>query len=300
MQLSPEATKCVVFVGFKDREGKEDLRGTAFMLRYAENPKTPDDAFNYLVTAKHNLWKAKHEEGASELLVRFNTRDGKSRAVATSFSDWTPNVELPEDQQDTPPWLDVAVLPCFGANSILAADFDIFPFSSVIHINDDGIKQLPITIGDEVFFPGLFSAQRTSDRNSPIIRCGNIAAMAGKLKVDVCAVKNVEIEGYLLEARSLGGLSGSPVFVYHPERRREWTDEKGNTYRQNVRKATTHALLGVVTSHYDERRTEKANVNMGIAVAVPFTTIQREIMEMPKLRQQRAEATLQRRKEAGQ
>ena len=127
------------------------------------------DGFNYLVTAKHNLWKAKHQAKARELLVRFNTKDGKSRAVATTFSHWTPNVELPDDQQDTPAWLDIAVLPCFGANNVLATDLDFVPYPSVNHVNEDGIRDLPITIGDEVFFPGLFSAQRTSDRNSPII-----------------------------------------------------------------------------------------------------------------------------------
>jgi hypothetical protein len=66
-----------------------------------------------------------------------------------------------------------------------------------------------IGIGDAVFITGLFSHHPGKARNLRVIRVGNIAAMPD----EPVKTQRGEMEAYLIEARSLGGLSGSPVFV---------------------------------------------------------------------------------------
>jgi hypothetical protein len=63
---------------------------------------------------------------------------------------------------------------------------------------------------------GLFSEHPGGDHNEPIARFGNIALMpAEKVTVDV-GDSTAHIRAYLVEARSWGGHSGSPAFVFFP------------------------------------------------------------------------------------
>lgn len=71
-------------------------------------------------------------------------------------------------------------------------------------------QQLNVGIGDEIFITGLFANYTGEHRNVPILRVGNLAAYPQER----VQVQGVEMDAYLIEARSIGGLSGSPVF-YH-------------------------------------------------------------------------------------
>ena len=77
-------------------------------------------------------------------------------------------------------------------------------------------------------------------------------------------------EAYLIEARSIGGLSGSPAFVY---------------------KRNRFYLLGLMHGHWDIPPENKndfvdmdsfGSVNMGIAIVVPAKKIL-EVLNQPKL-----------------
>ena len=71
------------------------------------------------------------------------------------------------------------------------------------------IKQRHIGVGDEVFITGLFTKVQETTKNIPIVRTGTVAMIPGE---KIPFGDNL-IEAYLVEARSIGGLSGSPVFV---------------------------------------------------------------------------------------
>ena len=71
------------------------------------------------------------------------------------------------------------------------------------------IKENEIEVGEEVFVTGLFSHHHGQSKNIPIVRVGNISAMPEE-KIQT---KEHLMDAYLIEARSIGGLSGSPVFV---------------------------------------------------------------------------------------
>lgn len=260
MQLSDADAirKCVVYVGYR-KKGRPAIRGTSFFVTYESAP--------YLVTVKHNLIAARNS-GAKRLLIRYNRKNAGIAEFETDFADWH---EHPD------PFTDVAVMPV--TDHITSNEMDVIPYPAENHVNARVISSMPVTVGDEVFFPGLFSPHAGNDRNVPVIRAGNIAAMAEEpVRIKWFGNTKAFIDAYLVEARSLGGLSGSPVFVHFPWRRRTSTNASGKKVINIVAKATEHCLLGIVHGHYDEQlqidgRKTRREVNLGMAIVVPFTTV---------------------------
>jgi hypothetical protein len=72
------------------------------------------------------------------------------------------------------------------------------------------ITEYNIGIGDETFVVGRFISHEGKQRNLPTARFGNIAQMPLEPIID----NGFAQESFLIEARSIGGYSGSPVFVY--------------------------------------------------------------------------------------
>jgi hypothetical protein len=137
---------------------------------------------------------------------------------------------------------------------------------------DAQVAEHRVSIGDEVFFMGLFSEHPGAEHNQPIARFGNIALMPGeKVQVDAGG-STVRIHAYLVEARSSGGHSGSPAFVYFPP------DRFGNSVV--VSPTLPIFLLGLVQGHYNTGSEVKllgdvgeVKVNAGIATVVPAQDI---------------------------
>lgn len=102
-----------------------------------------------------------------------------------------------------------------------------------------------------------------------------------------------EIDAYLVEARSIGGLSGSPVFVMlGPHSRVD-----GNACFVN---RATIGLLGLMHGHFDLPEPledavrddfSQESVNVGIAIVVPAERI-RELLFSPEFTQRRQAAGL--------
>jgi hypothetical protein len=104
----------------------------------------------------------------------------------------------------TDPTVDVAVLPCN-----IEPEMDVLSISTKHFWSPSANGDQKIGIGDEVFFPGLFTYAPGHRRNIPILRHGNLAMLPDEpIQVD-----SGFAEVYLIEARSIGGISGSPVFV---------------------------------------------------------------------------------------
>lgn len=155
-----------------------------------------------------------------------------------------------------------------------------------------------IGAGDEVFFVGLFTGHPGSERVEPVIRFGNISLMLPFEKVRVYLTeadrlarepKTTPIEAYLIEARSSGGVSGSPVLIYWPPicRGQKYT-EAGLRFHFRL-----PLILGLVFGQYESdgeppEGRETSIINAGIAIVIPADKIRETIMQK-KLADERKE-----------
>lgn len=144
-----------------------------------------------------------------------------------------------------------------------------------------------IGVGDELQITGLFIHHRGSRRNVPVVRSGIISAMpdAG----EPVYTSRGEMEAYLAEVRSIGGLSGSPVFVVLPGWRKKQSGplHEWRTY-----------LLGLVYGHWDQTRAgreyveeETEKIHQGMAVIVPASKIL-DLLDAPQEKAKREAALL--------
>ena len=80
-------------------------------------------------------------------------------------------------------------------------------------LTEDIVREQRIGPGDDCFMVSRFVAHDGRQRNTPSVRFGAIAQMpTEKIRLD----DGSEQESFLVEARSIAGHSGSPVFVYIP------------------------------------------------------------------------------------
>jgi hypothetical protein len=271
MRVPEDIRKCVVFIGNRKatRDGKLNISfiGTAFLILVPSSKKainftsSSDEAtgFLYLVTAKHVA-----EKLSERYLVRINSNDGTSKLIESMGIKW---FNHPSD-----PFVDVVVTPF----SLSQDGFDYKVIPTERFLTDSIIQKKQIGIGDEVVISGLFAKVTGSQRNIPIVRVGNIAMMPGER----ISTKYGKIDAYLIEARSIGGISGSPVFV-----RETKFGGFGGFY-----------LLGSVWSHWDipilkeneflkyEDLVDKLNI--GITPVVPAKKIL-EVLNHPELQEKR-------------
>jgi hypothetical protein len=258
MLIPDEVRKCVVFLLYIDRvKQRKVLAGTAFLVGVEQD----DIRFTYTVTAKHVIVGAKRNSADNKIYMRMNDKQGGRQDVETNLDDW---LDHPTDTS-----VDVSVL-----NGAPPLDiFDGLVLDTSAFAIGDLMKMHPVRVGDDVFITGLFSNHHGRNRNIPILRVGNIAALPEE-KVNVKGFG--DIEAYLIEARSIGGLSGSPVFLH-----------RGGSSATNLdywhAGQSGFSLLGLIHGHWDidENAVDElaqdinkvGQVNMGIAIVVPATKI---------------------------
>ena len=273
MLVDEQFRKCVtfLFVDVIDEVNGEPKRIPAATAFFVGVPVDNEGSVTYAITARHVV-DASRPHGS--LYVRINTTSG-------GFQDF----RAPQDAWVCHHSTDVAAIPV----GLPSERFDLrtIPFSMLA--TDDYVIRQRIGAGDDVFFVGLFSEYAGQERNQPIIRFGNISLMphekiAVKLNPDSDAT--TLIDAYLVEARSWGGHSGSPAFIYYPPDR-----EPGGGI---VLGGNLPALLGLVHGHYEIKQdvafigdilgSGKVPINAGMAVVIPAqkiidTLMQEELVE---------------------
>lgn len=276
MRVPEEVRQCVVYLGLPSvgPDGQKRMMpiGTAFFVTIIDET-LETWTYTYLVTARH----VAQELDAHEFTVRINTVGGGAVFVTSG-----PGLRWWYHATDQ------------------AVDVGLFPWAPPEHfehkkvpvsmfLTDEIVRSKSIGTGDEVFMTGLFAHFAGSARNIPIVRMGNIAMMPQELVPT--AVGN--IEAYLIEARSIGGLSGSPAFV-----------------RETIPLGLGQFfLLGLVHGHWDipadaindalgpDAADHLARVNMGIAIVVPAKKILEVLncQELVEIRRLATEAERRRR-----
>jgi hypothetical protein len=289
MHIPDEMRKCVVFVGYRNHDGMYKLGGTAFYTeRTSEDSKV---AFRYLVTAKHVIDEIR-DKHADKVCLRVNLGSGKAKWIETDINDWRTH---PDDSEEV---VDVAVY----VDDTLSPEFDHISLNQSMYISQasqNAFTRPEIGIGREVFLTGLFESHHGQDRNIPIIRVGNIAAMPEeKVQTGLGFM-----DAYLIEARSLGGISGSPVFVNVPHISAYSFGQHLGAYDAPFISASSKDefyLLGLMHGHWDlgsdadadattiEDVEGRKSVNMGIAIVVPDSKIL-EVIGHPLIKQREKE-----------
>ena len=270
MIVPDEIRECVIFVGYAKPGGEMELAGTAFLL--GKSLPGTDLSVTYLVTAKHVL-KEIEERGGYRVALRVNVIGGGYRWIDAPFEHWVyhPEMDL----------IDVAAL-----HITLPPDCDHKYWPIASSATPEVIATEKIGLGNEAFLVGLFHQHCGTQRNIPIVRVGNIAAMPEEM---VMTTKWGAMHAYLLEARSIGGISGSPVFAYVDQQRHGVFNSGAKFF-----------LLGLMHGHWDKPSSggddatadslpHLEKINTGIAIVVPFATIS-EVLEQRAFREMEASA----------
>lgn len=264
MRVHEQFRQCVAFL-LQDRRdpvsGQIVRRpiGTAFLVgATTEEFGLLDPAFPlypYVVTARHIIQSAGSRAG---IYLRLNLRNGGG------YDDLPipPEAWVMHDKTDVA----VADLPLDHEQYELT----VVPLDYIA--TDDYIAQNAVTEGDSVFFAGLFSERPGRERSHPIVRFGDIALMPREpvsITVDPVTA-SVPVDAYLVEARSWGGQSGSPAFIYFPP---------GHSFAPGM---GSPRLLGLVHGHYPitervnlsgDYGTGEVKLNSGIAIVIPSQCI---------------------------
>jgi len=302
MRVPDTVKKCVVFLGrlktIRDNYVSLSPEGTGFLVAQPSEFDDPSAgaAFYYLVTAKHVIDGLEGEPCGA----RMNRRDGGTELVGIGTKWWF----HPSD-----PSADVAVVP-LAMDPVAVRQLDLVAYPTPGFATEEAIKEATIGVGDEVFITGLFAHNLSSGPNTPIVRMGNIALMAG----EPIQAGDQKMHVHLIEARSIGGLSGSPAFVRqtisvgfgHPRNFDEHElykklspDELMQFGKESplwITGVGPFYLLGLMQGHWEISAKEKNKifvsedqygmVNMGIALVVPATKIL-ETINQPELKDMR-------------
>ena len=255
MRIDENVRKCVAFVALRMNDGTFRFMGSAFWLG-RDVPGQTQTTRMYLVTARHVI-DGIRKTGIDKVWLRLNHTDGSSKWASTELSQWYVH---PSD-----PTADVAILEAVVPPG---CDHLVVPFS--LCLTPEAAAANEVSLGDEVFVVGLFAHHYGEQRNIPIVRVGNLAA---RDEEKLNSREFGKMDAYLIEARSIGGLSGSPVFLNLGLTR----IIEGQFKQAN---GSITFLLGLVHGHYDvdaskvDAPTEQANrVNTGIAIVVPVHTV---------------------------
>lgn len=232
----------------------------------------------YVVTARHVIDTSRPY---GPLYVRLNRRD------RTGFDDFA----TPQDNWTCHPQTDVAVAPL----GLRFREYDILWIGIEDLATDEYVADNRIGAGDDVFFVGLFTEHPGRARSEPIIRFGNVSLMPHepipiKMGPEDDA-PTLRVDAYLVEARSWGGHSGSPAFIYYTLARETPRGEggPGKVLTLTGPGLRPPALLGLVHGHYEIEQdiafvgdilgSGKVPINAGIAVVIPAQRIIDTLMD---------------------
>jgi hypothetical protein len=188
-RIKDEFLDCVLYLypSYKDADEGAGIGGTGFITAMPTEGLRQNFWLPYAVTNRHVI-----EQGNT--VIRMTTRDGKKHIIETDEREWRfhPNGD------------DLAVhLISFNPEKLLFSHIPAKDF-----VSKHGAMTSGIGIGDDVFVVGRFLNHEGRQKNSPTARFGNIAQMPR----EPIRVGGIDQDCFLVEARSIGGFSGSPVF----------------------------------------------------------------------------------------
>lgn len=282
MRVDAELLEGVVFVGTEEYSPFSPV-GTGFLFSYTHK----DSVFFFLATAEHVI----SQIAGNRIAIRANRNDG---GCGTFPLEKKFRIYSTQD--------DIAVFHIPNITARYATKF--WPLDrkrrDFVHRN----TYLP-AVGDEVITLGLYTSHYGQSKNIPVARVGNIAMLPG----EPVKTEDSDVEAYLVEVRSIAGLSGSPVFLQVPRIR--FTDD-GPQFLDTDITLFVGMMIGyhVVESRQDQiatpqfqgfRETSGAGSderNTGFAVVIPEDRFL-ELMEMPEMSERLDQIVAEQHKRSG-
>jgi hypothetical protein len=295
MRVAESARNCIVYLYASREEAERGVRAAATgFLIYIATPLDAADAGGvtglsythvYLVTNDHVVQRC-----GSSTFARLNRKDTELLEILPLDSDrW----------HSHPGGDDVAV--CYlGCDPRLPAESHYL--SSGRFVTKKHLVDGYVGLGDDCMMIGRFAPHPGTRRNIPVVRFGNIS-MLPEEGVTFTERAHTQ-EAFLVEMRSRGGFSGSPVFLM-PQL--TWHHDEAPvilSYDSETRDQT----LGIVCGHFHDWTRIRARLkstqedveceiedNSGMAIVIPAWRIQ-ELLETEELTRARAEAEEERRR----
>jgi len=272
MQIDDTIRKNVVFIGIES-DGQFTPLGTGSL----GGIRVDGTDFLFLVTANHVVDSIAGEE----IFVRLNRKSGGCDTLKYPKSRRMPHPNLANDVAVFNVTLDPAVY-----------DFQLISLDRQQCEKDRREFWEPGT-GDEVVAIGLYTSHYGLTKNIPVVRVGHIAALPD----ESVRTEFGYVAAYLIETKSIAGLSGSPVFLSVPQIKISDGDLM-------ISKQKTHPIIGVLVGyHVVETKEDQIAVpqfqqnngskaasaergvderNTGFAVVIPIERIF-DILEKPEL-----------------
>jgi hypothetical protein len=262
MRVSDRVLKCAVYLGRKE-SGTFVPEGTGFVVRLTQGQVQ----FQYIVTAMHVL------NGKPEtIFVRVNK-------VGGGFDD----LQVPRGwyyHEDHSRLVDIAAAPILLHPTM----YDIIGVDLKDFCDDQFLLDRDVGVGDELFYPGMFMPHRGVGRNHPVMRFGALAAMP----VEPVRTKSGPIKAYLMEGRSIGGHSGSPVFINFLVPRTYYADRVVRL--PHPQQAQGYRLLGLIRGYLrakdsgeyvtgEDPLEQDLWTNSGISTIIPAQEIYETLMQ---------------------
>lgn len=284
VRLSRDARKGVVFLGYPEREkGPTAIRceGTGFLLLYKGG--------FHLVTARH-VAKTLGDIGWA---TRVNRLDGTCELIDAEDIPWAFH---PDDT------VDIAVC---GFSLSRSAGYDFLYYDGeILLLNAEQESSADwVEVGDMCYTVGLWRLLEGKERNLPVVHTGSIARLPGEEKIPVRAPNKPGgrelVDGYLVEAQTLRGLSGSPVFI-RPSLNLAMDATRADPFGgspERIELVAYHEhvkLLGLWQAAWDAPAGEvltaehgrQNTVPVGMGIVVPASKII-EVLELPAVHEKR-------------
>jgi hypothetical protein len=268
-----EILKCVTFVGYKNQHGGFRLAGSGFWITRAGPSDVPHmNRLAYFGTAAHVIDKVRETSADKRVWLRVNTTDGGYKWYETPEVSWKHH---PTDSTVDLAILKIGIDPWFDH---VAWPLERLVVKDSLDTPETGDRK--VELGDELCIAGLFYPHKGEKRNIPIVRIGNVSSLRNE---PVLNKAGIPMDVYLVEAQSMGGLSGSPVFIDIATAKRVLPPSSG--HMASAYPPTSFSrfkLFGVIHGHFgieaeldataDDGK-ERLPINFGIAMVIPAEKI---------------------------
>ena len=258
-RLSHDFLDSVLYLYRSAHEATEGMNiGGSGFLASVPAETIPNGNFVYAVTNRHVIAVADY--------VRLNTQEGGTHIERLPRENWI------RSKTD-----DLAIMAITVPHTVFAQRH----VGSALIMSKEYAGKIKLGIGDDVFMVGRFINHEGKQKNAPLVRFGSIAQMPSEPLVYDLEGKRHEQESIIADIRSIGGYSGSPVFLKEPNfiKRPDGGEAPDKHYLVGI--DWGHIKMWSPVCGFDEKPIgyTQVNINSGMAGVIPAWKLLDMLME---------------------